>query len=205
MRPVAAVADPAATRERLTERFLAAQEHYRNKLYEKAVAGFAAVEAGCLPGLASLFVMAKVRRGASFMALKRWGDALGVFDELAAEIDELPGFDRTRLPDRVATIYWSRSVCLEQLGRMTEACARIADLIEEVGSGTTSTQRNWVASAYLLQARAAQARGRFDEAHRAIDAAITQCSGTDEPELRSTLHDAEQMKQALQARVRPAR
>ncbi|MGO9900032.1 MAG: hypothetical protein ACLP0J_10130 [Solirubrobacteraceae bacterium] len=203
MRRAGAAADEPATGERLKERFYIAMELYRNKQYEKAAASFAAIEAECSPGFEGIFVMAKARRGASLMALKRWREALRVYDEIVADSERLAAFDSER-SDLIASIYWARPVCLEQLGRRTEACNRVADLIEAVGSGTTPTQRDYVAGAYLLQARAAEARGRFNEAERAINSAIAQCSRTDEPELRSTLHEAEQMKQSLHARVRPA-
>jgi hypothetical protein len=94
---------------------------------------------------------------------------------------------------------------LAELGQLSAACRTIADLIEEVGSGTTPIQRLCVAQAYMLQAKHAEARGQFDEAVKALDAAIAHCSRDDEPDLRKSLHEAEQMKQSLQARVRPAR
>ncbi len=204
LRAGAAATDEPVTGERMEERFYAAMDLYRNKQYEQAAASFAAIEALCPPGVAGIFVSAKARRGASLMALQRWREALKVYDELVADSQRLAAFDSAR-SDLIASIYWARPVCLEQLGRRTEACNRVADLIEAVGSGTTPAQRNYVAGAYLLQARAAEARGRFSEAERAIDAAIAQCSRDDEPELRSTFHEAEQMKSAIQARVRPER
>jgi hypothetical protein len=95
--------------------------------------------------------------------------------------------------------------CLAELGQLSAASRATADLIEEVGSGMTPVQRMCVAEAYKVQARSAEARGRFDEAVTALDAAIAHCSRNDDPDLRINLREAEQMKQSLQARVRPAR
>ena len=100
---------------------------------------------------------------------------------------------------------WGRAVCLEELKRLTKAREAVADLIEEVGTGATATQRGYVAQAYLLQARTAEARGRFDEAFKAIEAAIAQCSGGNDPELMTMRQEAEHAQQALQWRVRSAR
>ena len=105
----------------------------------------------------------------------------------------------------VASIYWGRAVCLEELKRLTKAREAVADLIEEVGTGATATQRGYVAQAYLLQARTAEARGRFDEASKATEAAIAQCSGGNDPELMTMRQEAEHAQQALQWRLRSTR
>lgn len=193
-------ADQAPVAERVKAQFSVALRQFQDKRYEDAAASFAAVEAACPPELTGLFVMAKSRRAGALLARKRWAEALAVFDELAADSG---GFGSAALsPDAVPTIHWGRAVCLEQLGRLTEACKAVGPLIDEVGSGTTPAQREYVAGAYLLQARIAEARGRFDDAFKAVDAAITQCSNANDPRLKTVLREAEQMQQALRARVR---
>ncbi len=193
------------------EHYFAAMREYKAKQYEQAAASFAAVEAECLPQLVVYFVQAKTRRAACFLARARWAEALAIFDELSAARETLAAFDRelldpelsdSSLVDEIATIYWSRCVCLEQLGRLREACARGAELIERVGTGTTPKQRSYVAGLYLLQAKYAVTRKQFNKAFKALDATIAQCSTTDTPDAKRTLREAEEMRRDLQARVR---
>ncbi len=179
--------------------------------FEKAAATFGAVEAALLSvgteghvssDLIAGFVSAKIRRAAAMLGMLRWDEALAIFEELFAEVQARPGFVRDAAPDVVPSIYWGRAVCLKELGKLTEACAAVAPLIEAVGTGTTPTQRAYVAGAYLLQASAAEVGGRFGEALKAVEAAIAQCSGAKEPQLIATLHEAERRRQALTARDR---
>ena len=113
-------------------------------------------------------------------------------------------FPRDLFPDEVASVYWGRAVCLEQLGRLAEASRASSLLIEEVGSGATPTQRFYVAGVYVLQAKTAEAQGRFTDALRALDAAVAYCARFEDPDLKAPLHEAEQMQAAIRYRVRPA-
>jgi tetratricopeptide (TPR) repeat protein len=192
------------TAEEAKAQFHVALRQFKDRQYEQSAVSFARVEAACPEELTDYFVMAKSRRAGALFAMKRWADALSILDELVADSDRLVRFPRERRPDELATIYWTRAVCLEQVGRLPAACDAVGSLIGEVGSGTTPTQRLYVAGAYLLQAKAAEARRRFDEALKAVDAAIAQCSRGDEAELKSELHRAEEMRDRLRARVRPA-
>ena len=97
--------------------------------------------------------------------------ALEVFDRAIAfigKIDPEGVLDefRKRRPNEIPHIYWGRARALESLRRSSGALDAISALIEEVGSGATETQRSYVAGAYLLQARVAEERGRFDVAFR---------------------------------------
>jgi hypothetical protein len=139
------------------------------------------------------------------MGTRRYAEALAVFDELAADVGSDGRLRGESSSDQLPTVLWGRAVCLEHLGRLPAAREAVGRLIDEVGSGTTPKQRLYVGQAYLLQARTAEARGRFDEAAEGVNAAIRHCSSVDEPVLKAVLHEAEQMKAALQARVRPAR
>ncbi len=183
---------------------MAALGQFQAHRYEEAAASFAAVEAECPPALTTFWVMAKTRRAGALFAMRRWGDALALLDELTADKESLAKIDRQRFPDEVATIYSTRAGCLEMLERWSEARKCVADLIEEVGSGITPTQRFYVADAYLLQAKAAVARRAFSTAFKAIDAALAQCASVDDPEIAKVRRQAEELQQSLQARVRTA-
>jgi tetratricopeptide (TPR) repeat protein len=193
--------DPNALKTRVREDFFAGLGQLQNEQFEAAAESFAALEAILPPHWTTQVVMAKSRRAAAFIGMRRWDEALALFDELIADPEALRRFPRDRFPDEVATIYWGRPVCLEQLGRLDEACDAVPALIEEVGSGTTATQREYVGGIYLLQAKAAEANGQFDRALKAVDAAITHCSRTDDPQLKTLLQDATEMRVALQQKT----
>jgi len=183
---------------------MAALREFKAGRYEDAATSFAAVEAETPPTLTTFRVMAKNRRAGALFAMRRWNEALAVLDELAADKESLARIDRERFPDEVATLYSARSGCLEMLERWPEARDSVADLIKEVGSGNTPTQRFYVADAYLLEAKAAVARRAFSAAFKAIDAALAQSANSDDPQMTKVRRQAQELKQSLQARVRPA-
>jgi tetratricopeptide (TPR) repeat protein len=194
-----------STGGRFDELFSLGLRHLRAREFEAAAASFAAADAELPPNFRNRHVMAKSRQAAALLGMARWSEALAVLDQLVADRETLADFPREQFPDEVASVYWGRAVCLEELKRLAKAREAVADLIEEVGTGATATQCGYVAQAYLLQARTAEARGRFDEAFNAIEAAIAQCSGRNEPEMTTIRHEAEQAQQALQWRVRSTR
>jgi tetratricopeptide (TPR) repeat protein len=205
MREGMPAAGEVATGGGFDELFSVGLRQLQTREFEAAAASFAAADAALPPNLRNRHVMAKSRQAAALLGMARWREALAVFDELVADRQTLANFPREQFPDEVASIYWGRAVCLEEVKQPTKARSAVADLIEEVGTGATATQCGYVAQAYLLQARTAEAGGRFDEALKATEAAITQCSGRSEPELTTVRHEAEQAQQALRWRVRPTR
>jgi tetratricopeptide (TPR) repeat protein len=189
--------------------FFRAQEQFQNGDLENAAETFAATEAE-MERFPEMFfqalILARARYGWCLYYLERPDRALEVFDRAIASIERIDPTGvldefRTRRPNEIPHIHWGRARALESLRRSSAALEAIPALIEEVGSGATETQRSYVAGAYLLQARVAEKRGRFDVALRAIDEATAQCAGGNEPELKAVLHDAEQMQRALRARV----
>lgn len=202
--------DGDAAWERGNELFFRAQEQFQSGDLKNAAETFAATEAQ-MDRFPEMFfqalILARARYGWCLYDLKRPDLALEVFDRAIAfigKIDPEGILDefRKRRPNEIPHIYWGRARALESLRRSSAALDAIPALIEEVGTGATETQRSYVAGAYLLQARVAEERGRFDVASRAIDEAIAQCAGGTEPELKAVLHDAAHMQQSLQARAR---
>lgn len=203
--------DEGAAREHANKLFFRAQEQHTRGDMRKAAKTFAAAEAEMerVPGMFRMLVLLRARYGWTLYELRRPDLALEVFDRAIAVIEKVKAagaFEdnddfRVRRPDEIAHIYWGRARSLESVRRVDEALDAIAALIQEVGSGATSVQRSYVADAYLMQARIAEKRGRFDVAFKAIDQAIARCAGHDEPELKESLRDAEQMQQSLRARV----
>ncbi len=166
----------------------------------------------CPPQLAFYFVQAKSRRATCFLARVRWAQALSIFVELAGDTEMLTAFDRrcrelplradSALHNEIATIYWSRCVCLAELARLREAYALGGELIERVGTGMNATQRSYVADLYLLQAKYAKSRKQSSKALEMLDASIAQCSTIDPPDANRVMREAEQMRHDLQAHVR---
>jgi tetratricopeptide (TPR) repeat protein len=177
----------AAAQARGTELFDIAQVHFRARKFEKAAEAFAAAEAE-IKGVPALRIWEwrfQIRRAASLRQLKRMDEALAILDKLVADQKKLKAanlhpFPRDKWPDELPTMYWSRLSCLYELGRLAEARDAIPDLIEEMGSGSTPTQRHYLGSAYFLQASVAQSEGDYDQALRAIDAVLAHCGRHDE-------------------------
>ena len=127
------------------------------------------------------------RRAAALYTVKRWNESLAVLDGLISDMRKLEAaglghvFQSEDRPDEIPTIYWTRAVCLDELGRRTEARDAIGDLIEQIGSGATPTQRAYLGDAYVLQARIAESQGQHAQASAAVDAALRHSERYDEP------------------------
>jgi len=200
-------ADSLAARERATKLFDLAQEQFRRRRFAKAAELYAAAQAEIerFPECANWVVMFRLRRAFSYYAVERFDEALTIFDQLIAEQEKLKAagrdglFNRARFPDEIPSIYWSRALCLEALGRLEDARDAIPGLIEEIGSGATPKQRSYLGDAYLLQAKVAESQGNHEQALKATDAALAHCARYDEPWVAQARHDAEQMQQAIKA------
>lgn len=139
------------------------------------------------------------------MQLSRHDEAAALLDELASGKDALAKIVRdSPQTDEVAAIYSTRILCHEELGHWPKVHGCVADLINEVGSGSTPAQRRYVAMAYLSQARAARAQRRYDVAAVALDAAVTQSATVPgHPTMQALRREAQQRERDL-PRVRRA-
>ncbi len=200
--------DHAAARARATKLFDRGQKQFRRRRFGKAAEFFAAAEAE-IEGFRECFnwvVTFRLRRAFCLYALSRWGEALAIFEGLIADHRKLKAagledvYNGDRFPDEIPAIYWTRVLCLRDLGRLREARDAIPDLIEQIGSGTTPTQRAYLGDAYLLQARVAESESDYEQALRAADSALAHCSGYDEPWVEEARNEAEQLREVLQAR-----
>lgn len=179
---------------------MAAMEIFRAGRYEQAVGAFAAVEAECrYDTVTNIRALAKSRRAVALWELGRYGEAAALLDELAADKEALAKIVRASPhTDEVATIYRNRIVFHEELGHWPKVHACVADLIDEVGTGATPTQRKYVAMAYMSQAQAAIAERRYRAAAAALDAATAQSATA--PQDRTMLalrREARERKRAL--------
>ncbi len=148
----------------------------------------------------------RIRRGFSLFRVRRLDEALEIFDRLVADqkklkAAELDVFPRDRWPDELPALYWSRAMCLNALGRLLEARDALPDLIEEIGSGTTPTQREYLGGAYILQAKVAESEGDYEQALRALDAVLAHCGRYDEEWVDRLRQPAERQKKILVRRM----
>jgi tetratricopeptide (TPR) repeat protein len=174
----------------------------QRRRFEQAAAEFAAAEEGFSQYLTHYESagIARVRRAVALGSLQRYDEALEILDALIASPISFPDF-----PDELPSIYWSRAVYLQQLGRVDEADGAAEELLAKAGSGATPKQRGFVAQAFLLQAQSAEATGRLDDALAAAEAAIAQCSIVENPSRRSeVLGAAEPLRASLLERVKRA-
>jgi len=167
--------------------------------YIAALAIAEAVQAELPPDARQQMVAARAQQGDALMGLKRWKEALPIWEELIAELEqgraELGRHSQMR-------VYWARAVSLQELGRLPEAERAAAQVIKLVGTTRTTTERSHIAHAYEIQAVSAAGAGRYEAAINAFDAAIAQCAGTDDPELNRVKPILERKRQMLVTHVR---
>lgn len=199
-----AAGDDRGARALFTQRFSIALKKLQNNELTDALSAFQALEAEVPTTWANHIIMLRNRQVTALLKQEQWGEALSVLVDLIAHTENLEEFDRERFPNEIASTFWARCVCLEQLDRLQEASHAIAGLIEEVGSGATDVQREYLAEAHLLSARAARAQSRLVDALAEADAAIATCQRFEQPVVTTTLGDAKRMRQQLLAEIADA-
>lgn len=173
--------------ERSRALFDAGQQASRDGEFLKAYEAYVEAEEAArnVPESARWRLRIRIFQATSLVRLDAYEKAMLLLDGLVSDVETLKSADALngvddQFSDELAAVFWSRLVCLDELGRFDEVGPALSALIDQVGSGQTVAQRNWLSGAYLLYAKAAAIGGEYRQANEAIDATLRLCSSFEE-------------------------